>query len=754
MRVLEKAVSEHPVVVLLALGAATLALAPGLLSPRFSMSMESFVPDEDAERIRYSRYIETFGSDYSLVAIFRVPDAFSDEALAMLRRASDRLQRIPGVEAVYTAADAVRVDRGGPLPLMLPLVRTLPLADRERDQLRQHLLSSDLYRTLFVSENGRFAGISVILEEPLFGEEAADEAIASVARKVGEVLELEHGGFDYELIGVPVAKIAMAEAVRHDLVVLTPGVSLLCLLFLWVGLRGFYPMAVGASAIVTVLVCTMSLFFLAGRSLSISTALLPSLVIAISIAHVIFIVSQYRRCKGGPAERAAAALRRAAPPCFMAAITTAAGFLSLVATNVAPVREFGLFAAVGIILAFAITLTMVPAMLRLRPDAVPPAADGEPPRWIAFLERTTRRRGLVTALAVAVALASAIGIADVRVKSDPYAFFPPDHYINTARDYLEELLGATNSFELMIRRRDGGPIDGDALAELARLRDELTSRHRIVNSLSILSVGQLIFGDEERFFDEMGSSDSPANRALLVAAIRNQPQLSRFLTTDGRATKMTVLTAGASAEMIEPLGRLAERLAAEEAPSLEVQATGQALLISSMIDDLFFGQVVSVGLILLFVTAVFLAAYRSLPAGLIGLVANVTPIVVTLGLMGWLGIPLNIMTIMVASIAIGIAVDDTIHFVHQLRRLLATGADYDAAVDGALRTKGRPILFTSLLLAAAFLTLTVSGFAPTKLLGALTATTMLAALLGDLVLLPALLRALRPRFPAPAEKES
>jgi len=439
-------------------------------------------------------------------------------------------------------------------------------------------------------------------------------------------------------------------------------------------------------------------------------------------------------------------LSRSVPPCFLAAITTAAGFSSLAVIAVVPLKEFGMMAAAGVMFSFVISILLVPALLRIRPGAIPPSVEKSSAGWVKLLQVLNRNGLWVVAVALLITAVSISGILKVRIETSPYGFFPDDHPLNRARRSIQKAYGVASTIDLSIRRRDGGLIDGPALRELETLRVGLLRHELFKDSLSVLDIGELLTGDEQKFIESMGDKINPAVRPNLIVVMRGNDLFKRYLSADGVSARMTLMLSDHTAERVMRALDLLESESSKAAPNLEIVPTGQTVLFTKMIDLLFSGQVASVALILIFVTIVFILAYRSPLAGLISLVPNVTPIVLTLGMMGWLGIPLNVLTIMVSSIAIGIAVDDTIHFMHQLRFNLASGAEYDDAIDAAIAAKARPILITSLLLASAFLTHVVSDFLPTIYLGLLTAMTMISALVGDLVLLPALLRLVRPRL--------
>jgi predicted RND superfamily exporter protein len=741
IRLLTRVTTNHPMLVILLLGAITIVLLPGLFQPATEVSVENFLPQNDPAITHYQRFLDTFGNDNMLVAFFGIDDPFSDETLGFIKRLSDELRSLKEVSGTFSLADAVRVQLL-PIPMIRPLVTDLPLSDAQRVRLRDTVMGSDLYRQKVVTADGKTAIIIIFLETTAAAD---DKKRLEAVRDIEQVITRNAGTLDIKFTGSSLVKTEMSLAVRRDFTLLAPIVVAVSLLFLWLAFRSFWALVYGFAAVGMTLIWTMSVFFLAGFTLNMATILLPSLVMALSFSQVIFIMANYQRTHGDAEQQTAETVRRAALPCFLAALTTAAGFLSLTATSVLPVRDFGVTAAFGISFAFLIAILFVPSALRLHHQAIRSVEEEKIPRWCAALSTLSRRRGWILAITGVLLLSSVVGIFQIRIDTSPYRFFPPSHYLNRAREAYLKATGFEASINLMVYRKDGQALDGPAMKELAAMRDSIARHPLVADTLGLLTIGGFVTGGEKRFIDLLGESNTPG-RGLLTGLITGNRLFRRYLSSDGKRSSFTIMLRNHAAEPVMSVIRAVEKAAASQAPDLSVIPTGQTVLFAKMVDHLFYNQVSSVFLILSFVTAVFVLTFRSIRVGLISLVTNLTPILFTLGLMGWLGIPLNIATVMVSGIAVGISVDSTIHFLHSQRGRLRAGAGYDEAIDLAIRAKARPIIFTSLLLASAFLCYLFSSFMPVFYLGALTALTMIGAMIGALVLLPALLRVFRPKF--------
>ena len=746
LKLIEKAVVNHPGKVLLVIALVSLALLPALLLGRTDVAIESFLPDSDSALVHYNHYLELFGNDTVLVAFYPEQDVYSDEALARLSLLCAELESLPATEGTYALTDTVRIDHIGPLPFIRHLYNGGDLSETQRQELRTTVNSNPLFKGMVVSLDEKEIIIIIFLQNSVVQDDASRvEAVHSVE----QVLSREDRDGGIQIVGSPLLKTEMSDSIRRDFINLVPIVLVVSLLVLWIGFRGLGALALGMASMGIALLWTMSVFFLLRFTLNMASIMLPSLVMALSLAQAVYIIATFRRTEGPAEERTAQTVRRAVPPCFLAAITTAAGFLSLAAAPVVPVRDFGVAAALGIMMAFAIAVLMIPAAFRLWPNSVASVEHGRKPRWIAGLSRISYSKGWVAAVTLVLAALSIAGLWRLRIETSPYEFFPDSHKVNLARVAYHEATGIDTSINILMRRKDGKGLDAEALGQLSKLAAAVKQHPLVEDTVSMMRIGEFLSGSEESFVRAWSGNGSGALREIIAG----NKVFKRYLASDGRNMSFVALLSHHTAESIRTAVEYIEAEAKRLSPSLEVIPTGQSVLFAKMVDYLFFSQIVSVVLIVAFVTAVFIFSFRSVKVGLISLIPNITPILLTLGLMGWLDVPLNVATIMVSSISIGISVDATIHLVHILRTGLREQGDYDSAIDAALESKAQPVLFTSLLLTAAFLCYTISSFKPVLFLGLLTAFTMLGALIGDLVLLPAILRIFRPRMANKSQQE-
>lgn len=498
-------------------------------------------------------------------------------------------------------------------------------------------------------------------------------------------------------------------------------------------------------------------------------------------------------------ERLEATLRSKFWPCFFTAVTTMVAFGSLVTSGIVPVVDFGWMMTVGVALALAVTFVFFP----LAVTVLPAGGTGAAPRTPAFVEllgRATARHPLALVLASGLlALGAAGGIGRLDVENSFLDYFAEDTEIFQGMSYVDQKLGGTTPLDVLIDFPSLIPAQDDPFAAPASdpfgdpfgdpaadpFGDPFGDPFAEPSGASAESPS-LGASPSARRFDRYWVT--PARVALVEQAeafLNAQPETGKVLSlgtlhalakdfNDGRpldgaeltlvlgaipeAFKDTLLTPYADTEagqvrlavrMLESdrslrrdafLKRIQEDLpeALGIAPE-RVTLSGMTVLMNNMLQSLFDSQRNTLLAVCLGILLTFALLFRSLSLGLLALLPNVLAAALVLGLMGWIGLPLDLMTITIAAIVIGIGVDDTIHYIHRYREEVAMDGDGQAALLRSHRSIGHAIFFTSVTVMAGFSILGLSNFNPTVYFGLLTALSMALALLANLTLLPALL---------------
>ena len=479
-----------------------------------------------------------------------------------------------------------------------------------------------------------------------------------------------------------------------------------------------------------------------------------------------------------PRELAARTARFMFTPILYAALTTMVAFVSLLVSGIRPVIDFGYMMTAGIALAFALIFVLFPAVVALLPPAAGADRDFTRGATRAFARLALGRPRGVAAAALLLALGSAFGIARLDVENRFIDYFDPGTEIYRGMLELDRELGGTTTLDVLleadpavaaVEEEDEFYAEFEAgaaeaapgywfnplrLAELRRVHDWLAAQPEIGKVLSLDTLVRMAESVNR------GEPLDDLKLSLLRAGAGRLPEnlqdvlLRPFLSADGDTLRVLVrvIDSDPGLRRAELLARIDRFLREEMGYGPErFRLSGLLVLYNNVLQSLFASQILTVGFVFLAILGMFLALFRSLFLALIAIVPNMLPAALVLGAMGWLGIPLDLMTITIAAISVGIAVDNTIHYLVRFRREFPRDRDYRATLRRCHGSIGKAMYYTSVTIVVGFSILMLSNFTPTFYFGLFTGLAMLAALAASLALLPALLLLLRPFGPGAAE---
>ncbi|MDX1579028.1 MAG: MMPL family transporter, partial [Gemmatimonadota bacterium] len=427
-------------------------------------------------------------------------------------------------------------------------------------------------------------------------------------------------------------------------------------------------------------------------------------------------------------------------------VTTAAGFLALTTSNLGAIRQFGLYCAIGVASTMLLTLSWAPALLAcLRAPEVRPRGPETPGRdrvgrMLRFLAgfNERHRRGILWTGAAVAGLAI-LGMTRIEVDTDLIHNFPEDTEVRRSFDAVNRWLGGASQVTVVLEAEERGAFKEPAhLALLESLQERIEARPEVGSTTSLADYVKLI----HRGFleDEDDAWELPGSRALVSQLLffGGSDELDRYVDSTYRETVLLVrASTGGTAETQALVAALEEML--EDLPEgLEGRVTGGGVLLAKTSDEIAFGQALSLSTAFLIIYAILVVLFTSFRVGFFALLPNALPVLVYFGTLGWSGVTLNVTTGLVACLVLGIAVDDTIHFLTHFNENSKRLADERAGAREALLHVGRPVTTTSLALCLGFLVLTFSTLRDQQVFGMLAAFTLGVAWLVDLTFTPAL----------------
>jgi predicted RND superfamily exporter protein len=676
--------------VLAALGLITLALGVGWAQLTWTDDPEVLALEGSDELEFYRGFVARWGSDELIVLGWEVADAFAPAELARLRALDDALLEIDGVARVSSLDTLFTVDTGPFGPYARPFV---PDELDDVDGVREAALASPFARGSLVSPDGRMLLVAVQLEGAELDNTAREREVLTELDAL--LARPEFAALDVQLAGSPVFNRALSELNRRDNAIFTPlalGIIALALLALF---RALAPALLALTVLGASVVWTLGAMGWLGVRMNITTSLLPPLLMVIAVADGIHVLSAYVDELARGEGRAAAlrrSLREVAPACLWTSLTTALGFASLLSVRIESVRSFAAFAALGVLIALLHSLVLLPALLVRVP--LEPAAQRRPPlRGLVWLARAARRPGLALGLAIVPLVAAVFALPHVEVATHDGEFFRASHPLNRAYRLLEARLGGVTPFELELAPPAGVPLRSAAtVSAVHALQRELAGVPELTSGTSI---ADLLLASTP----DLDLADPAAvERALFLVQALAPDEVEEFLHDEPPRARISARAlAMTSARSSELLALVRERAAQVLPPDWSARATGLVPVFSQMEQYLVLGQLSSYGLAVLGIFAVFALGFRSLRLAAIALVVNTVPIALGAVLMAVAGIRLDVATVMVASIAMGIIDDDTVHLISTWRHAVMRGADPGAALAPAVQEAGGGIDVTTLI---------------------------------------------------------
>jgi predicted RND superfamily exporter protein len=714
-------------------------------------STRAFVIKNDPDRGYYRQYLDRFGSDTTLAVGIECRGSYFDEAelrrtLAITRRLEahrDVKQVLSLANVVYPTADGRLSDLAG----LLAPEHVEPAALAEfADQMR----ADRIVRENLIARDGRTSVIYVSFadgldDEALVSRGTIDDVRAIIAEGLG-------GADSFCLVGNPVLRESLRRIITSDLFVFLAATQVLAALAVFGIFRSVRAVAVIMVFVWITLACTFGVFVLAGQKINLVTAILSPVLITVcvTIAVHIFVYFNEESSQGCAGREAVLnTVCRMGRPCFLTSLTTAIGLGSLAANRIGPVQSFGIFGAFGTMLSFVLAFALLPIALHAfgSPIGASHTRSERHPvlRMLGRFSRVCVTHPWTTlVIAGAVALVAAVGLSRLRVETRIISYFKArEPIVKAYRSFDRKHLGIT-SLEVMITSKSDNILSPDVQQQVRCFADYMAAQTNHVASV----ICYPYYADERdrirRELTQRGRMSLPRMLALLASA---RTPAESFVSADHTSTRINIrLTDVTSSVLIRCVHMIENVIPQFFDKSLDVRVTGGTKLYTNVVGTLVGGQIRSIAFAFVAITIVMAVIFRSLKIGLISMVPTMLPVLITLGMMGWVNIALNGATVMIASVAIGIVVDSAIHFLHRYRREYTVAHDFQTAISRTLLTVGQPISYAVLILSCAFAVLAFGNFNPTNYFGLLTAFTMFTSLFITLLLLPVCLNLFHFRF--------
>lgn len=724
-RIADTLIRHRLAVLLVALGAAALAAIPASRLD-FDQSIESLYATDDPHLQAYEESKALFGGDEFVIVAYTDAGLLSADGFRRLRAFAQSLSQVPGVRSKDTQnlADALNPPTSGLISQLLLNARKQMGNHRHEKELHE------LFRRILLGDDDQTTAVVLRLQPE-------DKTDTPRSRTISEIREIaaRHDPPAF-VVGESVQVHDIFRYVEEDGRNLFHVSLLVLAATIFVLFRSVRWMVLPLLVVVVAIAWTQALLVLSNMRLSMVSSMLDSLMTIIGIATVTHVTVHYRelRQKNGRVEAFLKAFVDLAPPVFWTCATTAVGFAALLSSHINPVQSFSIMMTLGVgmvLLASAMILPGGVLLGRFSPDPGNAPMEG---RLIAFLDRMTRwvthHPQMITIGAATVVVFVAMGFFRLKMETDFSKNFRASSPIRQALAFVETRLGGAGTWEVNF---PASTADLDRVERIAEaLRSSTAAKRGQLSKVVSLTDG-LNLVPRNPF-----SKDPVEAKLEQLRAIQPTFESSLYNREEGRMR--IVLRAreqeqsDSKLELIEDVGRVVQG----EFPGAKV--TGLFVLLTHLIESLLRDQFVSLALAAVGICAMMTLAFHSLRIGLVSLVPNLFPIVLVVGTMGWVGLPINIATAMIASVSMGLTVDSSIHYISGFRRARASGLSVADALQATHASVGRALVFANLALILGFSVLTLSHFIPLVYFGILVSVAMFGGLVGNLMLLPLLLK--------------
>jgi len=528
-------------------------------------------------------------------------------------------------------------------------------------------------------------------------------------------------------------------------------------LLLFVLFRRASGVALPMLVVILTLLSTLGMMGASGVSFKLPTQILPSFLLAVGVGAAVHILSIFFNHLQKHEDKEAAiahALGHSGLAITMTSLTTAAGLASFIGADVAPIGELGLFAAIGIIISLVYTIVLLPALLSILPVKAKKSISAQTRHqrmdrlMTLFSDIATRRSKTVLLASTLIFVFGISGALQVKFSHKPFEWIAKSEPVRQATDFMNERMGGASTMEMVIdTHQENGLYEPAIMAGLARLGDEVAKMDRgelfVGKTMSLADIlkeiHQALNENRPDFYTTPDDRQLIAQEFLLFEN-SGSDDLEDYVDSQFSKARFTIKMPWADAILYKDfIAELENMFQRELGGKVEVTATGMNTLLSRTMSATIFSMAQSYVIAALVITMMMIALLGNLKIGLISMIPNLLPIVLTLGVMGWTGMPLDLFTMLIGSIAIGLAVDDTIHFMHNYRRYHLQTGDVYTSVHKTLLSAGRAMLITSIVLATGFFLYMFSNMSNLFNFGLLTGFTILMALLADFLLAPALM---------------
>ncbi|MDX6745190.1 MMPL family transporter [Polaribacter sp. PL03] len=745
-------------IVLLIIALITAFLASQMKYMKFSYTEANLLPEDHQANLEYNKFLEIFGEEGNLV-ILGVKDStvFTPEKFNAWNKLVEQFDEREEIDFTISISDVqkLKADRKKRKFVLEPLYEKDPTTIEEVNAIKEQLFEKlPFYDNLLFNKETGTLQTAIYIKKEIINTPKRRDFIFDVLIPAIDKFEKENN-LDVRVSGMPYIRTLNAQNIQDEIILFVVGALGITALIFFFFFRSFRATFITLLVVIIGVIWAFGFIGLFHYEITVLSALIPPLIIVIGVPNAVFLINKYQqeiKKHGQQAKALQRVISKIGNATLMTNITTASGFATFVFVKSNLLREFGILASVNIISIFILALLIIPIIYSFMPLPKKKHLSHLETKWIEnvvnWMEKMVKNQRIAIYFAtVLVIVLSIIGVYKIRVSGSLIEDMPKNMDFYKDIKFFEKEFGGIMPLEILIdTKKEKGVMKLSTLKKMEELNETIETFPELSKPISVVNLvkysKQAYYKGNPKYYQLPTNQEQSYIFSYTKNSNSDAGMLKTFVDSTGRYARITTFMKDIGTDKMDIIQERLKAVIAKEFPAdkYTVSLTGKALVFIKGTNYLINNLVISLSLAILLI-AIFMAwMFRSPQMILISLVPNMLPLLITAGLMGFLDIPIKPSTILVFSIAFGISVDDTIHFLAKYRQeLIANKWKIKPSVYSALRETGVSMFYTSIVLFFGFLVFTLSSFGGTIALGGLVSVTLLLAMVSNLLLLPSLL---------------
>lgn len=719
-------------------------------------NLEGFFPVDAPTILEYQMLSDEFGRDDNLIGFaFKVEHVFDDQVLHDLRQISSRLGTIQNINKVFSIWDVNRFKNVDDQLISSPYLDDTIFGDSDRTEILQDLLRNPFTSGVLINKDATVTAVYLELDDTNNSYLVRSQVISDML----EVLSDYSDAYDFKIAGIPYFRNQYVDMLNSEIIMYISISSVLIMILLWALFRNVRGVLIPISIVWLTILLTVAVIVITGGYFEIMSSTIAPILLCVGVADSIHMLAKYQdnRILGNPPGTALRdTLIVLGGATLLTSITTAIGFGTLATSNVIPMKRFGLYTAAGVMIAFIVTVFVLPSILPFFRDHGDIRSNqhkvhiwlGERLRKIFLWTNIHYKAIVVSTLLITVIFA--IGTKNLKVNGKVFDDVGEDTQVMQDNRFFNEELIPQFPLEFVIDTgTPGGALSPELLVEIAEFEEYLTTWPEIHRTISLTTlIGELHRTMSPDLYQKSKIPDDEALIAqyMILLEITDPDAAGPLVDFDYRKVRLASNVEDVGSYRINQIREEINDRLRQTFTGYDVYVSGTTVLVADLTDNIVGSLRSSILLAFIFIALLMGWLFRDLKLIVISLLPNIIPLIITAGVMGFAGVDIKPSTAVIFTIAFGIAVDDSIHYLARLRIEIGRTRSLREAIMITTEKTGRAIILTSIILATGFGTLATSAFTSTMLMGALTCLTITTALLADILFLPALLIWMKPEF--------